>query len=51
MFRIGIGVKEGEGDAFHILRTQFGRERPHRGFVERQSHRAMRIDALGDRET
>ena len=51
MLGIGIGVKEGEGDAFHIQRAQLRRECTHGGFVERQPHGALRIDALGDRET
>ena len=51
MLGIGIGVEEGEGDDFHILRTQLGHERTHGGFVERQPHGALRVDALGDRET
>jgi hypothetical protein len=44
-------MQEGEGYAFHILRTQLGHEGTHGGFVERQPHGALRVDALGDRET
>ena len=51
MLGIGIGMEEGEGDAFHILRAQFGYQCTHSGFVERQPHGALRVDALGDRET
>src|SRR3954471_4334848 len=51
MLGIGIGVEEGEGDAFHILRAQLRHECTHGGFVERQPHGALRIDALGDRKT
>ena len=51
MLGIGIGVEEGEGDAFHVLRAQLGHECTHGGFVERQPHGALRVDALRDRET
>jgi hypothetical protein len=50
MLGVGIGVEEGEGDAFHILRAQFGHKCTHGGFVERHPHGALRVDALGDRE-
>ncbi len=51
MLGIGIGVQEGESDAFHFLRAQFGHQCTHGGFVERQPHGALCVDALGDRET
>src|SRR5229473_1690946 len=50
MLGIGIGMKEREGDALHVLRAQVGRECAHGGFIERQPHCTMRIDALGDGE-
>ena len=50
MLGIGIGVQEGDRDALDVQRAQFGRERTHRRFVERQAHGAVRVDALGDGE-
>jgi hypothetical protein len=50
MIGIGIGMEEGHGDALHVPRAQVGRECAHRGFIERQPHGAMRIDALRDGE-
>ena len=47
---IGVGMKEGDGDAFHVLRAQSWHQRPHGGFVKRQPHAAMRVDALRHRE-
>src|SRR5580693_5195004 len=51
MRRVGVSVNKREGDAFHILRAQLWHESPYRFFVKRQPYAAMRVDALGHRET
>ena len=48
--RIGVGMHEGDGDAFRALALELARGVAHRLLVERQADMAMHVHALGHRE-